>query len=461
MTRLARKLGGFDYFTLSFGTMIGAGWLVVMDDWLGRGGPIGTALGFGLGTLLLVPVAFTYGSLVALMPDASSEVAYSARAFGRANLSFATGWMMTLAYIIVCPWEALAIGKIAAYLLPAWFNQYPLYSIAGTPVYAPNLALGMTLTVFLTVLNFRGVRITARAQNIATVLFGILFVAFAGFGLVHGNIANLRPAFSHAPLVSVLLAMQIVPYFMTGFEAVPKCAEESKPGFGRERFGRAIYAALFTGGAFYVVVVLLVGFIAPWRQLLGTRFATAVAFQRVGAGKVLVTLIFAAALVSMVKVANGNFVAGSRLVFGLARAGLIARPLAGVHIRRQTPWLAVIGVGLFTAVTTLLGDHLLVSVTEVGSLASACGWLIACSAFLRLASTTRERVIAALGSIISLGFVLLKVLPWVPGSFSRGEYIAFGAWIATGLVLRFSAKIGQQEHAGNFSDIAEANAVND
>src|SRR5689334_13601862 len=101
MTRLARKLGGFDYFTLSFGTMIGAGWLVVMDDWLARGGPAGTALGFGVGTMLLVPVAYTYGRLVRMMPDAASEVAYTSRAFGRANLSFATGWMMTLAYIIV------------------------------------------------------------------------------------------------------------------------------------------------------------------------------------------------------------------------------------------------------------------------------------------------------------------------------------------------------------------------
>lgn len=455
MTRLARKLGGFDYFTLSFGTMIGAGWLVVMDDWLGRGGPIGTALGFGLGTLLLVPVAYSYSRLVEIMPDASSEVAYTTRAFGRANLSFATGWMMTLAYIIVCPWEALAIGKIAAYLLPG-FNRYPLYSIAGTPVYAPNLALGLALTVFLTVLNFRGVRITARAQNIATVLFGALFAVFALFGMVRGDAANLHPGFSHAPLVSVLLAMQIVPYFMTGFEAVPKLAEESKPGFGRERFGRAIFAALFTGGAFYVVVVLIVGFISPWQQLQGTHFATAVAFQRVGAGRLLITLIFASALVSMIKVANGNFVAGSRLIFGMARAGLIARPLATVHPARQTPWLAVIGVGLYTALTTLLGDHLLIAVTEVGALASALGWLIACAAFVRIASRVRERAVASAGALVAFVFVLLKLLPWVPGSFSRGEYIALGAWIATGLVLRLSA-VFNREGVPEIAGVASSN----
>src|SRR2546427_6897923 len=49
MARLARKLRLTDYFTLAFGTMVGVGWLVVMDDWLGRGGPLGGILGFPIG----------------------------------------------------------------------------------------------------------------------------------------------------------------------------------------------------------------------------------------------------------------------------------------------------------------------------------------------------------------------------------------------------------------------------
>ncbi len=39
MTHLARKLRVVDYFTLGWGTMVGVGWLVLMDDWLLRGGP--------------------------------------------------------------------------------------------------------------------------------------------------------------------------------------------------------------------------------------------------------------------------------------------------------------------------------------------------------------------------------------------------------------------------------------
>src|SRR5260221_6063572 len=55
MPTLARKLRLTDYFTLAFGTMVGVGWLVLMDDWLARGGPLGAALGFALGGVLLLP----------------------------------------------------------------------------------------------------------------------------------------------------------------------------------------------------------------------------------------------------------------------------------------------------------------------------------------------------------------------------------------------------------------------
>jgi len=41
MTQLARQLRIADYFSLGWGTMVGVGWLVVMDDWLMRGGPLG------------------------------------------------------------------------------------------------------------------------------------------------------------------------------------------------------------------------------------------------------------------------------------------------------------------------------------------------------------------------------------------------------------------------------------
>src|ERR1700740_2759281 len=223
MTTLARKLRVVDYFTLGGGTMVGVGWLVVMDDWLLRGGSLGALLGFVIGGSVLLPIGWGYGQLVVVMPEPAGEIAYTAAVFPR-SVSFATGWMMTLAYFIVCPWEAVAVGRIAAYVFPG-LDSMEIYRIAGRPVYLPHLIVGLTLTAFLTILNYRGVRLSATFQNWTSFGTLALFVVFVGLGVTRGSRTNFSPLFTHAPLISVLLVIQIVPYFMTGFESVGKAAE--------------------------------------------------------------------------------------------------------------------------------------------------------------------------------------------------------------------------------------------
>ncbi len=97
------------------------------------------------------------------MPDAAGEIAYTAAGFPR-SVSFATGWMMTLAYFIVCPWEAVAIGRIAAYIFPA-LNSLEMYRIGGTSgLFASTRGRAGThcLSHWL---NYRGIRLSATFQN--------------------------------------------------------------------------------------------------------------------------------------------------------------------------------------------------------------------------------------------------------------------------------------------------------
>src|SRR5215468_5762209 len=220
MTQLARKLTLWNYFALGFGTMIGTGWVILMDDWLERGGPLGAMLGFLLGGILLLPIGFVYGQWVRRLPDAAGEAAYTAEVFPPI-VSYFTGWMMLLAYFIVCPWEAVALGKLAAYIFPS-LNRLELYRIGDQPVFLPRLALGVALTVFLGVLNYRGIRLSANFQKLMTSAVLLCFVVIVAVSAARGAPANFHPLFSRAPLVSILLTLQIVPYFMTGFESAPK-----------------------------------------------------------------------------------------------------------------------------------------------------------------------------------------------------------------------------------------------
>src|SRR5690349_10548054 len=196
MATLARKLRLVDYFTLGWGSMVGVGWLVVMDDWLLRGGVLGGILGFAIGGLLLLPVGYAYGRLVMAIPDAAGEVAYTSKVFPPV-VSFATGWMMVLAYFIVCPWEAVAVGRIAAYIFPS-LDSIELYRIAGQPVFLPHLLIGLTLTALITTVNYRGIRLSATFQSWTAFATLALFIIFVGAGVSKGSPANFPPLFTHS-----------------------------------------------------------------------------------------------------------------------------------------------------------------------------------------------------------------------------------------------------------------------
>ena len=433
LTRLARKLTLTDYFSLGWGTMVGVGWLVVMDDWLLRGGPLGGILGFAIGGILLLPIGYVYGKLVVLMPDASGEVAYTAKVFPR-RVSFFTGWMMMLAYFIVCPWEAVAVGRIAGSILPA-LNRIAMYHVSGKPVYLPHLVIGLGLTALVTWLNYCGIRLSATFQNWTTFGTLALFVIFVGLGVTRGSPANFPPLFTHTPFVSILLILQIVPYFMTGFESVTKAAEEANPEFRSRGFSRVIFAAIVVGFVFYIIVIAAVGFVAPWKQLVGEPFMTAVAFEHALGSRWIVSIIMSAALLSLLKVFNGNFVAASRLLFAMARRGLLDHRLASVHPRNQTPAAAVLAVGIATGLCMFLGSSILVPISEVGSVASATGWFAVCAAFLCMKPSVTDYGIALLGAIVGLAMALMKFLPFVPGHFSGWEWFALALWIILGQLL--------------------------
>jgi APA family basic amino acid/polyamine antiporter len=307
-------------------------------------------------------------------------------------------------------------------------------------VYLPHLLIGLGLIVLLTLLNYRGIRSSASFQNWTAFGTLALFVTFVGVGVTKGSVSNFPPLFTHGRFVSILLVMQIVPYFMTGYESAVKGAEEASPDFDAGGFSKAMAIAIAVGILFYTIIIAAVGYVAPWRQLTQQKFMTAVAFERAVGSRWIVGAILAAALLSLVKCFNGNFVAASRLLFAMARRGLVANPLARIHTQNHTPYYAVIWVGIATAVCMFLGDAILVPVTEVGSVASAAGWLAACASYYRMRPAPSQRSVALVGAVLGLLMVLMKIVPFVPGHFSRYEWLALTLWVSLGMALKRSPR---------------------
>src|SRR5215470_15909971 len=435
MTTLARKLRLVDYFALGFGVMVGTAWLVVMDDILRRGGPLGAILGFTLGALILLPIGYVYGQLVKAIPDAAGEAAYVGRVFPQV-FSFATGWMMLLSYSLTCPFEALAAGRIAGYLLPS-LNTHEFYRVGGYPVYLPHVALGLALTVVLTALNYRGIQASARLSKTATFTFLTLVVIFAAAGARHGSVSNFFPLFSHSPVLSILLVWQVVPWLVSGFESVGKCAEEASPGFAGRDFSVAILLTIFSGLTFFWVVISAVSYVAPWQTLKSNQqFPTAVAFERALHSHWIVVLILGSALVALVQAFNANVVASSRLLYAMSRRNLLNPAMSRVHPRNQTPSAAVISVGIATALTIFLGEAVLVPILEVGAVSVGVAWMAACASFYKMRPRGLQKTAAIFGLLVTTAMIAVKVLPWVPGHFTWHEWLALGVWAALGAAVR-------------------------
>jgi len=415
--------------------MVGTAWLVVMDDILNRGGPLGAALGFTAGALILLPIGFVYGQLVKEIPDAAGEAAYVARFFPPA-VSFATGWMMFLSYFLTCPFEALAAGRIAGYLFPS-LNTIELYRLGGYPVYLPHLVLGLTLTVLLTWLNYYGIQASARLSKTTTFTFLTFVVFFAVAGATHGSISNWRPLFSHSPLLSILLVWQVVPWLVSGFESVGKVAEEASPGFEGRDFSVAILLTIFSGLIFFLVVIGAVSYVAPWQSLQSNQqFPTAIAFERALHAHWIVAFILGSAMVALVQAFNANVVASSRLLFAMSRRDLLNPRMSRIHPKNQTPSAAVIAVGIATALTIFLGEAVLVPILEVGAVSVGIAWMAACASYWKMKPSGLRRGAALWGLLVTAIMILVKLVPWIPGHFTWHEWLALAIWGVLGVAVR-------------------------
>jgi len=144
-------------------------------------------------------------------------------------------------------------------------------------------------------------------------------------------------------------------------------------------------------------------------------------------------------LLSLLKIFNGNFITATRLLFAMGRRNLLDSRLAIVDERFKTPKVAIAFAGCITAVASFVGQAVLIPISEVGSLAAAIGWLATCLAFLsgagKAADSLELRLVGYSGAAVASMLIVMKVVPSIPGSFGRYEYVALGAWIVIGFLL--------------------------
>lgn len=442
---LARVMDFKNYLGLGVGAIVGVGWVVVAGDWLVRGGPLGAIIGFILGGLLLIFIGFCYAELTPAIPVAGGEVAFSFKAFGEGT-SFLTGWFLSLAYIVICPFEAVAIGWLIEYLLPG-LKSKALYTVGGYPVSLLSIITGIVLSLFIIYLNYRGVKTSVKFQTITTGLIFVCVIAFTTIALVKGSFSNMTPLFAGdgsglAIVGSIIAVMGIVPFFYSGFDTIPQGAEESGINLDPKNLGKAVIISILVGAVFYGVVILALSLCMPWQETVKFDMPTANAFQAAFGYTWATKLVLFAAFLGLITSFNGFFIAATRIIFAEGRGGLLPKWLGEVEEKHQTPKNAIIFVGLITLIGPFIGKSSILPMVNVGSLAFISGWFVTCLSALKLRKTAPDMkrpykvkriFIFYLGTFIAGLLIIFMIFPGSSAQLKWPlEYIIFAGWILLG-----------------------------
>jgi amino acid transporter len=310
------------------------------------GGALPLAVLLALVACLLV--ASSIGQLAKHLPSAGSIYTYPAEAL-HPWLGFLVGWGYALVEALIGPITMILCGYLIGSVMNSEFKW---------PFTATWVIFMIVASLLIAGLNYRGIKVSARAGTILGTFEIAVFLVLAIWLVIKAGSANTGSVFTlHYATIKgykgfggIAAGSIYTILAFIGFEASAPLAEEARNP--RRTIQVAVVASCFVIGLFYVFTTYAgdvffgpakyVAFGAlnggsPWIQLARDVW---------GVGWV---VAFFAILNSTFANGNAGTLATTRTWFAMARIGLLPSPLARLHPRWRSPYVGV----LFQLVVTL------------------------------------------------------------------------------------------------------------
>ena len=387
--KLAKRIEPHHLFTIGFGTIVGVGWMIVAGGWLADAGAVGATIAFAIGGFVMLLIALCYAELGMLYPQSGGEVVYLYESFGPFT-AYVAGWLLTLIYVSITAFEAIATAWIIDVLVPG-FGGPRLYTLAGSDVHLNALLLGLAGMAGLCYANFRGGGTVARLQDLLTLVFAGASILFILSGIAGGSLQNaqplIRPGASGWMLGGIIAVLVTVPVWYGGFNAVPQALGEVVDVKKRGILVRGLGFALLSAGIFYVGVIFATAMAAPPGALSSAELPVAAAlfnlFESPWPGR----LVLIAGLLGIVTSWNAMFFSAARVLFALSRARIVPLAFSRVHARFGSPGFAVVFVGVVGGIGVFAGRGMVEPIINTVGICLSTVYVFVCLGLLRLRRT--------------------------------------------------------------------------
>jgi len=441
MSNFNRVLGKWDIFTLSFGAMIGWGWVVMASDWILNAGVLGAILAFLIGGLIVALVGLTYSELAAAMPKVGGEHIFSYRGLGL-DASFLCTWFIILGYVSVCAFEAVALPVVMENILPLSQGE-PLWMINGKPLYFGWVAVGIVGALLIAVINYFGIKSAAFIQTIFTVLILIvgLMLIFGSTFSSHPEVASGNSWDTEKMSLGLMTVLVMTPFMFVGFDVIPQAAEEINLPY--KQIGKVLIFSVILATFWYVAIIYSVGTTLTSTELQGNTLAPASAMEKIYTGTWAKDLLILAGLAGIITSWNSFFLAATRAIYAMGNSDMLPRIFAVLHPKYKSPVSAIVFVAFTSIIATLFGKEAMVWLVNAGGLGIVVAWSLVSLSFYQLRKkeplmkrpfkVTQGKTVGIAAFVLSLWLVYLY-LPGNSSALNMTEWSIIVSWLIIGLV---------------------------
>ena len=372
--------------------------------------------------LAMVLTAISYGRMASEFPSAGSAYSYVSRGL-HPYLGFFAGWAMLLDYIFI-PLFCVIYGTLSLQRALPWMPFW-----AGALLFAGGI----------TMLNLRGIKYTARANDAMLVFMFAVLIAFIILAAKYivmqhgaGGLFSMSPLYdpNTFSVTHIASATSFAALTYLGFDAVTTLAEDvEKPR--RNVLLACVVTCLFTGlfGGLLVYLAHL-----AWPDYLtfpNVETAFIDVTGRVG-GRWLFQSMAILLVVANIGAGLTGQVGAARLLFGMGREDVIPRRIfARLHPVRNTPWINILLMGILAyAGAQLMSYELTAELLNFGAFLGFMGVNLAVIShfwFRREREGARKFFLDIV--LPALGFLFCAII-WL--GLNRPAKIAGSAWLLVG-----------------------------
>ncbi|MGE0472085.1 MAG: amino acid permease [Nitrospirales bacterium] len=420
---------------LGIGAIIGTGVFVLIGTAIvgnpnRPGAGPGVVLSFLASGIVCALAALCYAEFASMMPVAGSAYSYTYASLGEV-VAWLTGWNLILEYgvasaVVAIGWSGYCVNVLQS--LGIFLPEALIHPPETGQVGLINLP-AVLITLVMTLLLWVG---TKRSAQVTSIIVGVKLIVIVLFLVVGAK--EVQPEYWSPFLPNgwsgVGAAAAIVFFSYIGFDAVSTAAEEAK--YPQRDLPIAILGSLGFCLFLYMAVAAVLTGIIPIDQIdIHAPVADALKYIGYSWGAVLVA---AGALAGITSVLLVMMLGQIRILFAMARDGLLSPKLAKIHPTYHTPSWATLVTGC--GVALLAGFVPIGEAADMTNIGTLFAFSLVCLGvlWLRITNPRQPRsfrlpmmpVIPLLGAASCVGLMLfLPTITW----------IRFGVWTLVGLAV--------------------------